>query len=128
MIPWKRSDEPTLLGLGTQRDRPNVLLVLETGGGGAGRHVVDLARGLIQRGYGVTLAYSGLRAEASFLDEIHSTADLHCIRIDMTRAVSATDLTAARAIHAYLRQFGPFRVVHGHSSKAGALSRIAASR
>lgn len=132
MIPWKRSDEPSLLGLGhrlvrdTQRGRPNVLLVLETGGGGSGRHVVDLARGLIQRGYGVTLAYSGLRAEASFLDEIHSTADLHCIRIDMKRAVSAMDLKAARAIRGYLRQFGPFQVVHGHSSKAGALSRIAA--
>ena len=132
MIPWKRRDEPTLLGLGhrlvreTKRGRTNVLLVLETGGGGSGRHVVDLARGLIQRGYGVTLAYSGLRAEASFLDEIHSTADLNCIRINMTRAVSAMDFTAARAIRAYLRQFGPFRLVHGHSSKAGALSRIAA--
>ena len=132
MIPWKRPDEPTLLGLGhrlvrdTQRGRPNVLLVLETGGGGSGRHVVDLARGLIQRDYCVTLAYSTLRAEASFLDEIHSTADLHCVRIDMTRAVSAMDLEAARAIRAYLRQFGPFQVVHGHSSKAGALSRIAA--
>jgi glycosyltransferase involved in cell wall biosynthesis len=132
VIPWKRRDEPTLLGLGhrlvreTKRGRTNVLLVLETGGGGSGRHVVDLARGLIQRGYGVTLAYSGLRAEASFLDEIHSTVDLNCIRINMTRAVSAMDFTAARAIRAYLRQFGPFRVVHGHSSKAGALSRIAA--
>jgi glycosyltransferase involved in cell wall biosynthesis len=132
MIPWKRRDEPTLLGLGhrlvreTQRGRTNVLLVLETGGGGAGRHVIDLARGLIQRGYGVTLAYSGLRAEVPFLDEIHSTADLHCIRIDMTRSVGAMDLRAARAIRAYLRQFGPFRIVHGHSSKAGALLRIAA--
>jgi glycosyltransferase involved in cell wall biosynthesis len=121
-----------LLGLGhrlvrdTQRGRSNVLLVLETGGGGAGRHVVDLARGLIQRGYCVALAYSRLRAETPFLEEIHATADLHCIRIDMTRAVSAMDLSAARAIRAYVRQFGPFEVVHGHSSKAGALSRIAA--
>ena len=130
---WKQRGEPTLLGLGhrlvraaAQRGRANVLLVLETGGGGAGRHVVDLARGLIQRGYSVTLAYSALRAETSFLDEIHSIAGLQCVRIDMTRNVGAKDVKAAREIHAYLREFGPFQIAHGHSSKGGALARIAA--
>jgi len=129
---WKQKGDPTLLGLGhrlvraAQRGRANVLMVLETGGGGAGRHVVDLACGLMQRGYGVTLVYSAMRAESSFLEEIHSIAELHCVRIDMTRDVSVMDMRAARAIRAYMHQFGPFRVVHGHSSKGGALSRIAA--
>jgi glycosyltransferase involved in cell wall biosynthesis len=129
---WKHQGEPTLLGLGHRlvragrRSRMNVLLILETGGGGAGRHVIDLARGLIRQGYCVTLAYSALRAEASFLEEIHSIEELQCVRIDMTRDISAMDIQAARSIRAYVREFGPFQVIHGHSSKGGALSRIAA--
>jgi glycosyltransferase involved in cell wall biosynthesis len=129
---WGQHPEASLRAVGlrlvraARRDRVHVLMVLETGGGGAARHVVDLSRGLIDRGYCVTLAYSAKRAEPSFLEEIHAVPDLQCVRIEMTRHVSIMDLQAARAIRAYLLQFGPFQVVHGHSSKGGALARIAA--
>jgi glycosyltransferase involved in cell wall biosynthesis len=129
---WSHGRAPTLLGLGlrlvraARRGRVHVLMVLETGGGGAARHVIDLSRGLIERGYCVTLAYSALRAEASFLDEIRSVHELQRVEIDMTREVSVTDIDAARALRAYMLEFGPFQFIHGHSSKGGALSRLAA--
>jgi glycosyltransferase involved in cell wall biosynthesis len=132
MTIWGEHPESSLRAVGlrlaraARRDRVHVMMVLETGGGGAARHVVDLTRGLIDRGYCVTLAYSAKRAEPLFLEEIHSMPDLQCVRIEMTRDVSVMDLQAARAIRAYMLQFGPFQVVHGHSSKGGALSRLAA--
>ena len=44
-----------------------ILLVLEACGGGTGRHVVDLARGLLARGHEVSLRYSPRRADDRFL-------------------------------------------------------------
>ena len=44
----------------------------------------------------------------------------------MHRGNHSSDLSAVRFIRRYMREFGPFDVIHGHSSKGGALSRLAA--
>lgn len=104
-----------------------VLLVLENAGGGTGRHVVDLAAGLIGMGWSVDLLYSTGRLEAWFEREIAAIPDLKLHVLDMAMGISWTDLRAAAGLRRFIRSKGPFDIVHGHSSKGGALARIAAA-
>ena len=102
-----------------------VLLVLEACGGGSGRHVVDLARGLLARGHEVTLVYSPLRADAGFSRDIAALDGLRCGELPIRRAVSFSDIGAGRQLRRLIEREGPFDVMHAHSSKAGGLLRLA---
>jgi len=102
-----------------------VLLVLEASSGGAGRHVVDLAGGLLARGHDVSLAYSPLRAETWFLRAIGALHRLDIHELPMGRSVTFDDIASCRKLKHLIDEFGPFDVLHGHSSKAGALLRLA---
>lgn len=101
-----------------------LLQVLETGGGGSGRHFLDLCRGLTARGHAVHAIYSPLRAEARFVQELQALGLAGVHAVAMTRAPGPSDLRAWRAIRAVVRSAGPFDVIHAHSSKAGALARL----
>lgn len=106
--------------------RLKVLLVLEAAGGGTGRHVLDLASGLLKRNHGVCLAWSPARAEAWFARSLDALPALSVHELPMARGVGPGDLRAARALRRMISELGPFDVVHGHSSKAGAVARVAA--
>ncbi len=107
------------------REQPlRVLLVIETGGGGSGRHFIDLASGLVQRGAQVHAVYSALRAEQAFVEQLHGIAGLTLKELAMHRAPHPLDLRALWQLAAYIRRHR-FDIVHGHSSKAGALVRLA---
>ncbi|MGI9309541.1 MAG: glycosyltransferase [Gammaproteobacteria bacterium] len=108
-----------------QPDPLRILLVIETCGGGSGRHTLDLLNGLIERGHAVELAYSPVRAEEWFETAIANTSGLIAHRIEMHRKPGLSDLGATRALRKLFVTRGPFDVVHGHSSKAGALIRLA---
>ena len=100
--------------------------VIESSSGGSSRVVVDLLRDQIDAGHEVTLIYSPVRAEPQFTDAIAAFGDRLRVRtIPMSRAVRPQDLVSASKLLRELWKLGPFDVVHGHSSKAGALSRIA---
>ncbi len=103
-----------------------ILLILETSGGGSGRHVIDLARELIKSDCLVTVVYSALRAAPEFRSEIQSIDGLKLVKIDMRRPPCPGDIIAVVKIRKLISTFGPFDVIHGHSSKAGALARMAA--
>ncbi len=103
-----------------------ILLILETSGGGSGRHVIDLTRELIKSGCSVTVAYSGLRASPDFCQEINAVTNLNLVRIDMRRSPCPGDVIALTKLRNILTAHGPFDVIHGHSSKGGALARLAA--
>jgi glycosyltransferase involved in cell wall biosynthesis len=105
-----------------------ILLVLEASGGGAGRHVVDLADGLLARGHDVALIYSPLRAEAWFVREIGALCRLDIHELPMGRSISFGDVAMRRRLQKLVEEMGPFDVMHGHSSKAGALLRLAQGR
>ena len=102
----------------------DILQVLEPSGGGSGRHFVDLCGALARSGHRVTAIYSPTRAEARFIDELTALPLKSVIAIPMSRAPSPSDFTAWRAINRVIRDHGPFDIVHGHSSKAGALTRL----
>ncbi len=101
-----------------------ILQVLEPSGGGSGRHFLDLCRSLAERGHSVTAIYSPLRAEERFVAELEALPLQAVHAVAMTRSPSPSDIGAWSAIHRIVRTGGPFEIVHGHSSKAGALTRL----
>ncbi|MCM2292137.1 glycosyltransferase [Allorhizobium sp. BGMRC 0089] len=107
--------------------RPLRLLeVLEPSGGGSGRHFVDLCAGLAERGHKVTAVYSPVRAERRFIEELSRLPLEKTLSLTMRRAVGPWDLSACLAMRRLIEREGPFDLIHGHSSKAGALTRLAA--
>lgn len=108
-------------------DRPlRILEVLEPSGGGSGRHFLDLCGSLKQRGHEVHAIYSPLRAEPRFIAELISQALSATHAVPMTRSPSPADIGSWRAINRIINGEGPFDIIHGHSSKAGALIRMRA--
>src|SRR5579863_1288252 len=105
-----------------------ILIVLEATLGGTSRHILDLANGLLARGEGVHLVYSTLRADRRFTTGLASLCKAHpqfrCYSIPMTREVTVSDVRAYRRLRSYIRRNGPFDVIHGHSTKAGFLTRL----
>ncbi|MCC6828163.1 MAG: glycosyltransferase [Novosphingobium sp.] len=107
--------------------RLRICLVLEAAGGGAGRHVLDLAAGLTVRGHAVELFYSPVRAERIFLDQL-AALPICAVEFDMRRSIGLHDFTAAWRLKRLIAERGPFDILHAHSSKAGAVLRLAAHR
>ncbi|MGX5666365.1 glycosyltransferase family 4 protein [Rhizobium daejeonense] len=102
----------------------HILQVLEPSGGGSGRHFVDLCGGLKAHGHAVTAVYSPVRAEERFVEELKALDLRKVIALPMQRAVCPADASAWQALAQVVRAEGPFDIIHGHSSKAGALTRI----
>lgn len=102
-----------------------LLFVVEASFAGVGRHVLDLAEALTARGHAVHLVYSPERAERRFLDRMASMPRLRAYAVSMRRAPCLRDLVALFQLIRYIVSNGPFDVIHGHSSKGGALARLA---
>lgn len=100
--------------------------VIESSSGGSSQVVIDLLRRGIAAGDEQTLIYSPLRAEPRFihsLETLRGQVDIHML--DIQRLVGWRDIVAAWKLLRLLRRLGPFDVVNSHSSKAGALARMA---
>jgi glycosyltransferase involved in cell wall biosynthesis len=109
-----------------------VLMIAEACGGGTGRHVLDLSEGLLERGYDVHLIHSSGRTVDSFVGHAEFRERLGRLRAirqasyPMHRGIHPGDFSAVRWVRRYIREHGPFDIIHGHSAKGGALSRLAA--
>lgn len=108
------------------RRAPRVLMVVESSAGGTGRHVLDLSAGLAGRGCDVHLIYSTGRADRFFLDRLAGLGTVRATALPMRTSIHPGDLAVTLAVRRYLRRHGPFDAVHGHSSKGGAVARLAA--
>lgn len=102
-----------------------VLIIVEAGGGVA-RHVADLCCGLRDSGVEVHLLYSPLRADGVARAGLQRLKDaaIPATPIAMAHTPGFSDFFALIEIYRYLRTHGPFDVIHGHSSKGGALARL----
>ncbi|TXI02540.1 MAG: glycosyltransferase family 1 protein [Rhizobium sp.] len=112
------------MNIRTSVRRLSLLQVLEPSGGGSGRHFLDLCRAMQHRGHSVTAVYSPVRAEAAFVSELENISLDHVVPLDMRRAPGPWDMTAWWNLRKIAATYGPFDLVHGHSSKAGALTRL----
>ncbi len=101
-----------------------VLLVTEASCAGVGGHVLDLAKGLTEAGCESHLIYSDRRMDDSFAQRLRHLAIAGRHSLPMHRWPHWSDWRAAGAIRRYLRQNGPFDILHGHSTKAGGLTHL----
>jgi len=103
-----------------------VLQVMECTIGGTRRHIVDVCAGLAQRGVDTHLVASALR-QADFTDDLHAleACGVRVTRLPMVRELAP--LQDARHLLALTRLIEREQpdIVHTHSSKAGALGRLA---
>jgi glycosyltransferase involved in cell wall biosynthesis len=113
--------------IGARQRTLQVCQVIEcTGAGGSARHLIDLVDTLVgTHGVETHLIWSPLTADAHFTKWIEASKIAHH-PIAMHHRPGLHDVKAVRAIRKYLTTHGPFDVVHGHSSKGGALARLAA--
>jgi glycosyltransferase involved in cell wall biosynthesis len=106
------------------RQAYEVNLLLETGGGGAARHVLDLYRGLKLRGRRVRLILSLRRADPLFQAELATIDADDVYQIDLRRYPSPKDIVAVVKLRNYLHKLPQLQVVHAHSTKAGAIAAM----
>lgn len=103
-----------------------VLQVMEATLGGTRRYLEDVSQALGD-GTHYGLVYSLERADGAFLRLLETlrAAGWSLFEVPMRRAIDPVhDTKCVRELRAIYRSFGP-DVVHAHSSKAGALSRLA---
>ena len=106
--------------------KPRICYIVESASAGVGRHVGDLIERLAEREVAeLHVLWSPKRVDRRFLDRLERSNVRHQA-IRMQRSIGPRDLLALLEVRAYLRNHGPFDVVHGHSSKGGALARLAA--
>jgi glycosyltransferase involved in cell wall biosynthesis len=108
--------------------RRKILHVLEATSAGAARYVADLLLRIDITAFDVAFAYSPRRADDRFwrdLDAIQARG-IRIFEIPMARSIHPLDDGKALwRIYRLVKEHG-FEVVHGHSSKAGFLARLAA--
>ena len=126
-VPEWRSAADELRAVQPARKQLRILQVVEATSAGVGRHVADLCAALLRRGHELHLAYSPLRMEEPFACDIAALPNLHTYALPMRRAPSVSDIGAILKLRRYIRANGPFDVIHGHSSKGGAIARLSAA-
>lgn len=105
-----------------------ILQIIEATTTGVGRHALDLCQGLCDRGCEVHLVHSPRRMDQLFsrrLAALQAETTLVTVPCDMPRSISPADFRVVRFVRQYVRRAGPFDIVHGHSSKGGAVARLA---
>jgi len=102
-----------------------ILIVLEASAGGAGRHVLDLAKGLIDRGCEVHLLYASGRLDRMFAEGVLKIRGLKIRVLNLDRHLGIRDFLAVLETRRYVRDHGPFDIIHGHAAKGGAVARLA---
>src|SRR5215213_2996239 len=108
-------------------DKVKVLQVVESCAAGVGRHVRGLCEDLAAQGHQVTVAYAPYRADAAFENfiMIHRN-EIDFVPLKLRREISPeSDLASLVQLLRLMWHKGPFDVVHGHSSKGGAIARLA---
>ena len=108
----------------------NILQVVESCGAGVGRHVRGLCEGLVASGHRMTVAYAPHRTDAAFRQFIVTQRDhIDFVPLKLGREISLrSDLASLVQLLRLIKQKGPFDVIHGHSSKGGAIARLAGRR
>lgn len=103
-----------------------IAYISETMMTGVGRHLTDLITAMAGNGHAVHLIHSPLRAERGLLDEIDALPNVERHLIPMRRLPHPGDIRALLRVWCCLARYGPFDVVHGHSSKGGVYARLTA--
>lgn len=98
--------------------------------GGVGKYIFDLAMGLDSNKFDITLVHGTSRIDGSYRDKLAIMAKKENIRIvpcpTLVRSINISkDKRALQEIRAIIHEVKP-DIIHAHSSKAGAIGRVAA--
>jgi glycosyltransferase involved in cell wall biosynthesis len=105
-----------------QQNKPlEIDLLLETGGGGSGRHVLDLYRGLQANGLDVKLILSLRRADPAFVAAVAEVPQDNIKYLDLRRSPHVSDIREELKLRRMFRTSGRRHLLHAHSTKAGIL-------
>jgi glycosyltransferase involved in cell wall biosynthesis len=107
--------------------RRRILHVLEATSAGAARYVADLLLRIDTAAFDVGFAYSPRRADTRFWRDLEAIRGrgIRTFEIPMARSIRpAEDAKALWRLYRLVKLHG-FEVIHGHSSKAGFLGRLA---
>lgn len=105
-----------------------IALISEALGGGVRRHIIDLMKSLDKDKFDIYFLYNSHRADDVMLEEFPNLINLgiHLIEIkSLSNKIGLNDIVAFKNIYSVLKKINP-DIVHCHSSKAGAVGRIAA--
>jgi glycosyltransferase involved in cell wall biosynthesis len=110
------------------RSTSRIALLVEACSAGVGRHVIDLGEELIAYGHSVHLIYSTRRMDLAFTSSINRLrrAGATLAVLDMRHNGHISDLAVMLRLRRYLRTYGPFQLLHSHSTKAGLIGRLSA--
>jgi glycosyltransferase involved in cell wall biosynthesis len=122
-------EETCALPRSRETGRPlRILLVTQASGGGVGRHFLDLAQELTAKGVQVAGIYAPRKLDTLFRKRLAAGGLPPMHQINMRRAIHPFDAADLWRLICMIRRMGPFDLIHGHSSKGGALARLAARR
>jgi glycosyltransferase involved in cell wall biosynthesis len=107
-----------------QSDSLRICFIQEPLHAGVGRHTVDVARMLADRGHEIHILYSPVRLEPQFLADLSGHPGIRCHAIRMMPGLCPQDARAFWQIRQYVKQNGPFDIIHGESSKGGGFARL----
>jgi glycosyltransferase involved in cell wall biosynthesis len=102
-----------------------ILQLTEASSAGVGLHVITLTQWLVAAGHEVHLIYSARRIDQVFKEGLARIPGLHGVPLAMHRNPHPADILSVKFIRRYVQSHGPFDILHGHSSKGGALLRLA---
>lgn len=112
-------------------DKTKVLIISEALGGGVRRHLVDLLSGIDTSKFDVFMVYGPHRADNIFINSIGDLKEkgIQFFEVDslINKISLKNDFRCIKELIKIIREVKP-DIVHCHSSKAGALGRIAAKR
>lgn len=104
-----------------------VAILVESCLTGVGSHVCIICKNLAKE-HEVHLLYSPTRVDASFQKNLlhFSSIGVRLQEVQLSRSINlASDWKSIQSISSYVRQNGPFDIIHCHSSKAGVAGRMA---
>lgn len=104
-----------------------ILIVVEPGVDGVFRHVEGLVHFLLAEGETVHLAYSDRRGSAGLVKLVETVLESggECLNLGVSNAPEPRDIPALVRLWRFAKRLRP-DVIHGHSSKAGVLTRALA--
>lgn len=104
-----------------------ILYVIESAGGGSGRHTLDLAQTLASQGHDITLLYSDARIENWFQKEINAFTNIKTDTLKIGRLPAGLGyLQGIWSLRKTIKETGPYDIIHAQSSMAGGMTRLAA--
>lgn len=105
-----------------------IVIISEALGGGVRRHILDLLKNLDKSEFEMYFIYNLDRADSIMIAELNNLKSLGIRLIEVenfNREISIKDFVVFINIYRVLKKINP-HIVHCHSSKAGAIGRVAA--